>query len=255
MEPLYVSVDMIRALFKSSQKDENCKYFVVPDIHGRYSVFNRVDRYIRENCEKERKIIFLGDYFDRGEDGEVFGKEFSDAGTYYTFKALLLFKQWAEKEGREVYFLRGNHEIFFEDYFLKGSPKPYQKYHFFRNSVDSFEFAFRNDDTLFKKLENFLRELIPYYLDKKNRYLFVHAGVDFRVGTIEDQAKDGLIYWIREKFIYDTKRLPYTVVFGHTPFADPFIKVDRIGLDSGVYHSGFINLLKIDGQDSRVIKI
>jgi len=234
---------------------ECCQYLVVPDLHGTYSIFKKVDEYIKENCEESRKIIFLGDYLDRGECGEVYGREFYDAGSFHTLKGLLSLRNWAKTENRTLYFLRGNHEIFFEDYFLKERLKPYDKYPFFRESVDALEFAFQNDHSLFSKFETFLDELIPYYLDKENEYLFIHAGVDFSVGSLKEQAKHGLIYWIREKFIYNTKKLPYTVVFGHTPFEKPFIKSDRIGLDSGIYDSGFINLLKIDGNSNRIIRL
>ena len=49
--------------------------------------------------------------------------------------------------------------------------------------------------------------------------------------------------------------MKYTVIFGHTPFSKPIMKLDRIGLDSGIYQRHFINLLKIDSDVSRIIRI
>jgi serine/threonine protein phosphatase 1 len=233
----------------------SCKYLIVPDIHGQYETYKKVDKFIRQECEDNRVIIFLGDYMDRGKSGKVFGKEFDDAGSYYTLNALLELKQWAKKNRRKIYFIRGNHEIFFEDHFLKNDTTAYNQYPFFRDSVDALTFAFQNDYTLYPRFETFLSKLLPYYLDKKNGYLFIHAGVDFEEGSLREQAKKGIIYWIRNRFIYGDQKLPYTVVFGHTPFEQPFMRENRIGLDSGIYDSGFINLLKIDGTNNKFIQL
>ena len=251
-------IAFIKKLFsKKEPKNENsdCKYLIVPDLHGMFSIYKKVEEFIKSECEEERIVIFLGDYMDRGESMTVFGREFHDGGSYHTIKAILDLQYWAKIQEREIYFLRGNHEIFFEDYFLKNSTKPYDKYSFFRESVEALEFAFEHDYTLHPRLETFFENLLPYYLDEDCGYLFVHAGVDYSVGSLKEQTKNGIIYWIRDKFIYSEEPLPYTVVFGHTPFDEPFIKNDKIGLDSGIYNNGFINLLKIDGTTKEIIKL
>ena len=239
----------------SKNDEKKCKYLIVPDLHGTYSIFQKIDLFIKEQCEEDRIIIFLGDYMDRGESGEVYGREFCDAGSYHTLKAILNLQKWAKKENRQMHFLRGNHEIFFEDHFLKERSYAYDTYPFFKDSVDALEFAFQNDYTLFGKFEEFLSNLLPYYLDKKNGYLFVHAGVDYKVGSLKEQAEKGIIYWIRDRFFYGDEPLPYTVIFGHTPFDEVFIRENRIGIDSGIYDSGFINLLKIDGKNHQIIRL
>lgn len=240
---------------KSNNHNATCKYLIVPDLHGTFSIFQKVEQFIKEECEEDRIIIFLGDYMDRGESMKVYGREFHDGGSYHTLRGILDLQSWAKKQEREIHFLRGNHEIFFEDHFLKDSHKAYDLYPFFRESVEVLEFAFKHDYTLHLKLETFLESLLPYYLDKDNGYLFIHAGVDYTIGTLKEQAKKGTIYWIRDKFIYGKEPLPYTVVFGHTPFDEPFITDDKIGLDSGIYESGFINLLKIDNSNKEIIKL
>jgi len=240
---------------KSKNIEKNCKYLIVPDLHGTYSIYQKVEQFIKQECEEDRIIIFLGDYMDRGESMEVFGEEFLDGGSYHTLNALFNLQIWAKDENRKIHFLRGNHEIFFEDYFFNDSLKPYKQYPFFRDSVEALEFAFDNNHTLYPMFETFMKNLLPYYLDKKNGFLFIHAGVDFSAGSLKEQAKKGIIYWIRDKFIYSDKKLPYTVVFGHTPFDKPFMKGDKIGLDSGIYDSGFINLLKIDDSNLKFIKL
>lgn len=231
------------------------KYLVVPDLHGTHTVYQKVEKYIKEETEKERAVIFLGDYMDRGEPGEIDGETFADAGSYYTIRDVIALKRWAEEEGRHMVFLRGNHEIFFENFFIDGSINAYRQYPFFKESVKAIEYVMRKDPDFTEAFLDFLRELEPYYLDKKNGYLFVHAGIDPDSKDLNEQVKKGTVYWIRDKFILSNKRLPYKVVFGHTPFFEPFVKKDKIGLDCGIYRTGNINLLQIDGQKFNIFNL
>ncbi len=245
---------MFKKFFKP-KKSPTCKYLVVPDIHGTYSIYKRVEHIIKNSIEKDRVIIFLGDYMDRGESGEIYGKRFADIGSYLVIRDLIKLKEWAKENGREMIFLRGNHEIFFEDYYFGENEFLYHKYPFFKNSIDALEFAFKKERELFVEFKKFLKELKPYYLDSENRYLFIHAGIDPTKGALKEQIEHESIYWIRDKFIYSKETFDYTIIFGHTPFDEPFIKLDRIGLDSGIYNSGYINLLKIDNKSSQILKI
>ena len=231
------------------------KYLVVPDLHGTYSVYQRVENYIKEHVEEDRAVIFLGDYMDRGEPGEVDGHYFEDAGSYFTIRDIIALKEWAKLHQRTFIFLRGNHEIFFENFFIEGSINAYRQYPFFKNSVKTLEYIFRKDPVFSEKFIAFLKELDPYYLDKKNGYLFVHAGIDPGCKDLDTQVRKGSVYWIRDKFILSKKKLPYKVVFGHTPFFEHFIKKDKIGLDCGVYRTGKINLLLIEGSKHTIKNI
>ncbi len=231
------------------------RYLVVPDLHGTYSVYQKVEKYIKEEIDRERAVIFLGDYMDRGEPGVIDGEQFEDAGSYFTIRDLIALKKWAIEEEREMIFLRGNHELFFENFFIEGSINAYRQYPFFQQSVRALEYVFRKDQNFAEDFISFLKTLRPYYLDSKNGYLFVHAGIDPECKDLHAQVKNGSVYWIRDKFILSKKRLPYTVIFGHTPFFEPFIKKDKIGLDCGIYRTGQINLLQIDHSGRKIIKL
>ena len=245
---------MFKKFFKPKQTPP-CKYLVVPDIHGMHSIYKRVEYIIKNRLEEDRVVIFLGDYMDRGESGEIYGKRFKDIGSYLVIRDIIKLKAWAQENQREIIFLRGNHEIFFEDYYFGGNEFLYHKYPFFKNSIDALEFAFKKEKNLYHELKLFLKDLKPYYLDRENRYLFIHAGVDPSINKLEAQIKHDSIYWIRDKFIYSDEVFDHTIIFGHTPFDEPFMKLDRIGLDSGIYESGYINLLKIDNRSSQILKI
>ena len=247
----------LSSLFGSSadKQKQFSKYLVVPDLHGTYSVYKRVEAHIRNKCEKDRAVIFLGDYMDRGERGEIDGNPFEDAGSYYTIRDLIALKKWAQEEDRTFIFLRGNHELFFENFFLDGSINAYNQYPFFKNSVKALEYIFRKDAQFAEDFIQFLKDLQPYYLDIKNNYLFVHAGIDPECKDLQTQVKKGYVYWIRDKFILSKKRLPHTVVFGHTPFFEPLVKKDKIGLDCGIYRTGRINLMNIDGNRRDIFQL
>jgi serine/threonine protein phosphatase 1 len=233
----------------------NSKYLVIPDLHGVHSIYQKVEKYIKNDIEPERKIIFLGDYMDRGESGELDGEYFDDVGSYLVMRDILELQKWAKEEKRFMIFLRGNHETFYEEYLIDGNDNPYDKYDFFRDAITCLEHVFEKDSTFKESLITFLKDLHPFYLDKEMNLLFVHAGVNPKGGSLSSQAKKGTIYWIRDPFIFSPLKMKYTVIFGHTPFSKPMMKLDRIGLDSGIYQRHFINLLKIDVDMSKIIRI
>jgi len=156
---------------------------------------------------------------------------------------------------RKIIFLRGNHELFYEDYYIHHDTYAYKQYKFFKDATDCLEHVFKEDRDFYDDFILFLNNLQAYYLDEKYHYLFIHAGIDPDEKDLQKQAEDGLIYWIRDQFLFSEKKLPYTVIFGHTPFSKPFMRSDKIGLDSGVYKRGFLNLLKIDNENSKIIQL
>jgi serine/threonine protein phosphatase 1 len=227
----------------------------VPDIHGTYSIYKDVESYIKKNLKDDQILLFLGDYVNRGESGKIDGKSFKDVGSYYVLRDLMELKRWCERERREVIFLRGNHEILLEDYYIRGNKEPYKEYSFVRDSIECFDYIFERDENFFNEFKAFMENLHPYHLDSEGNYLFVHAGLDPKIKELQGQISSQAIYWIREEFLLSKKEFKNTIIFGHTPFSAPYIKKDRIGLDSGVYKRDFINLLQIDFDGSKIVQI
>jgi len=250
-------LDLVKSYFSSDEQKivADKHYLVVPDLHGMHSIYKKVEAYIKNELDEKYTIVFLGDYMDRGESGERDGIHFKDLGSYLIIKDLIALQTWAEEQARSIVFLRGNHEVFYEDYYLHDDKYAYNEYAFFKNSVDTLAHFFKEDRAFYDAFITFLHNLQPYYHDETYDYLFIHAGIDPDEKDLDKQAEDGLIYWIRDKFLFTEKKLNYTVIFGHTPFSKPFMRSDKIGLDSGVYKRGFLNLLKIDNQDSKIIQL
>jgi len=76
-------------------------------------------------------------------------------------------------------------------------------------------------------------------------FLCVHAGIDPQK-SLGDQSNEDL-FWIRNKFIYSSHSLPYTVLFGHTPqHAVLFDLPYKVGLDTGLVYGNRLTCLELD---------
>ena len=84
-------------------------------------------------------------------------------------------------------------------------------------------------------------------------YHFVHAGV--RPGlALEAQAERDLM-WIRYDFLECEDDFGKVIVHGHTPSAGrPEVKVNRINVDTGVYFSGLLTAVRLEGETRRFLQ-
>jgi serine/threonine protein phosphatase 1 len=99
-----------------------------------------------------------------------------------------------------------------------------------------------------------LRELIPaghwhFMADMADTfrfgdYLFVHAGL--RPGVPLDDQTPRDLRWIREAFLDDPRDHGMVVVHGHTISETAEQRPNRIGIDTGAYHSGVLTALGVD---------
>jgi len=77
-------------------------------------------------------------------------------------------------------------------------------------------------------------------------FFFVHAGVRAGIPLWEQKEVDML--WIRDEFLSTEKSFGKFIVHGHTPVAKPDIRSNRINIDTGVYATGVLTLLTIQGS-------
>ena len=207
--------------------------YVIGDIHGCVDELRRLIGALPLRLGDS--LIFLGDYIDRGPDS---------AGVVAYSIAL-------QSELREVsfLFLRGNHEDMLLSYlglagqhgdmFLINGGKATLASYGLSEAVAAEEAlsAIPPEHLMFyKKLERF------YIMDP---FLCVHAGIHPHK-PLADQTEEEL-FWIRNAFIYSSHRLPYTVLFGHTPqqrvlYDLPF----KIGLDTGLVYGNTLTCLEVD---------
>ncbi len=193
------------------------KIFVVGDIHGQLKMFENLMEKIpwRPN---EDALVFLGDYVDRGPDSRgVVDHILSLTAKYSKISCILgnherMLLDYLAGQNRELYLVNGGGSTL----------RTYQrkKAHFGRRFVDE---VIPDDHTFFYKSLELYIEVDGYYL--------IHGG--FRPGIpIARQSLMDMI-WIREPFISSTHDFGKKVVFGHTPFMEPLVMKNKIGIDTG----------------------
>ena len=210
------------------------KSFVIGDIH---SCADEV-RYLVDRLPLARgdRVVFLGDYIDRGPDS----------------RGVVSFLLDLQKQlsAVELIFLKGNHEdmllSFLEiggahgDMFLiNGGKATMASYGLNPNSPSPLD-ARRliPDDHL-----EFYRQLQNYFLMEP--YLCVHAGIDPAKAFAQQTEEE--LFWIRNKFIFASHSLPYTVLFGHTPQHTVYFDLPyKVGLDTGLVYGNMLTCLDVD---------
>ena len=119
---------------------------------------------------------------------------------------------------------------------------------FFMNGGDSTLDSYRRrasgedeEPLIPEKHRTFLQSLQPWV--ELEDYYVVHAG--FRPGVdIEDQKIKDLT-WIREPFLYSDYDFGKRVIFGHTPFYQPIVTSNKIGLDTGAVYGNRLTCLQL----------
>ena len=197
--------------------------YAMSDIHGYYDEMLNTLSLVDLDSEKENKLIFLGDYIDRGEE---------------SCQVLYHIKSLKEKYPDQVVVLIGNHEEMFLDwYHSPNSDMPWLNHENYIITIPSF-FDSKQQDKVFQELyylrrsdkliSKYLAEQIKYYhsdlMDwlnsKKNQLyyetenqIFVHAGI------CESNEKSWRNYTEKDEFIWkypaETGSFYKDIIAGH----------------------------------------
>lgn len=208
--------------------------YVIGDIHGCNDELRRLVEKLP--LAGGDRLIFLGDYIDRGPDS---------AGVV----SYLLSLQQQFKEINCV-FLKGNHEDMFLSYLgLRGQHGDMFLVNGGKTTLASYGVAAdklpgpRVLSVIPAEHMRFFEALENYYL--MDSFLCVHAGIHPQKSLAEQTDEE--LFWIRNAFIYSSHRLPYTVLFGHTP--QPTVLYDlpyKVGLDTGLVYGNMLTCLDVD---------
>ncbi|MBW1731233.1 MAG: serine/threonine protein phosphatase [Deltaproteobacteria bacterium] len=205
---------------------ENKRIFIIGDIHGCLDMLKRLLDKIQWQPESD-ELIFLGDYIDRGPDPK---------GVVDYILSL------SGEDSARIQCLIGNHEAIFMDY-IKGKDRKLFLLNGGMNTLESYAFhKVENEEDLLpaehKAFFNSLKAMVE--LDE---YYVVHAG--FRPGVeIDKQELDDML-WIRDPFIYSDYDFGKKVIFGHTPFYEPLIMENKIGIDTGAVYGNRLTCLEL----------
>lgn len=183
------------------------RLIAIGDIHGDISKLNRLLNKL--GLQEDDTIVFLGDYIDRG----LYSRQVIDK--------LVQLSKCCHCE-----FLMGNHEYYL--LMMLDGNKYAEQFFLEYGGIQTLD-SYGSIKNIFKIHGDFFNNLKHYYLTEK--YLFVHAGIRPDKSLEEQDELDMLI--IRDNFINHKHKLKQKVIFGHTPYKEPYIEDDKIGIDTG----------------------
>lgn len=227
--------------------------YAIGDIHGQLAELMRVLRLIEADGGKDAKIVFLGDYTDRGPDS----------------CAVLDTLVQGQADGRNWTYLQGNHDRMFH-WFMRDYPQ-HEAYLPVElcwlhprlggdTTLASYGVEF-TEKTRQTEVHRMAREKVPaaHVRFLENAVLsfetpsvfFAHAGI--RPGiALADQDEEDLM-WIRQEFHEDTRQHPKLIVHGHTPVSYATHYGNRINLDTGAGYGKPLTAAVFEGADCWVL--
>ncbi len=207
---------------------------VIGDIHGCYDELKDLISTLETEGEYNKgidKLVFLGDYIDRGENSRL----------------VIEFIRNLQENNDNVIALMGNHEDMLLDYIDGLSDDWLWNGH--TSTMNSYE-GFRNQ---FNSDVQWMRSLPLYHEDE--HCIYVHAGIN-AYRPMEKQDKKTLL-WVREQFIYSVKEHYKTVIFGHTPtvnltgeYKPVRTYVGNYDIDTGCVYGGALTALILDDGEA-----
>lgn len=196
----------------------------------------------------DRIVVYLGDYVDRGlESRQVIEMLLND-----------------RLPDVQTVHLMGNHDAWLLSFLIDAQVGP--SWLRYGGDVTLFSYGVRvardeDDPKSFAALQAELREKIPQeHVDflrelelsfQTGDYLFVHAGIRPGVPITQQLADDML--WIREPFLSWKQDFGKVVVHGHTVEAEPVVRRNRIGIDTGACWTGRLTSLVLEEGTQRFL--
>ncbi len=207
------------------------KTFAIGDIHGCLDQLE--DLIDRIEPGKDDLLVFLGDYIDRGPDSSGVIDFLIDLAA-----------------SMPCVFLRGNHEHMFLEFLEFGANKAMYLANGGMSTLESYlgPDQFVSHSQVVQKISEGHRDFYAgmkwYYEDQS--YIYVHAGIRPGVAMYSQERHD--LIWIRDEFVSSPTEMKKKVIFGHTPFAGPLVKEDKIGIDTGAVYGGALTAVRLPGE-------
>lgn len=232
--------------------------YAIGDVHGK---LHSLETLLTKVCvdltslatDRPSHLVFLGDYIDRGEDSSGVLNYLSTLSATNTtpFDRLT--------------FLRGNHEELMtrflenpehDDWLTFGGLETLISY----GVPDLLQYMQVEDKT---EMVAVCLECIPNrHLDflyhkleasyTSGDVFFCHAGVNPDVPI--SQQKDQTLMWGHPEFMERGGPDGHTIVHGHRIRRSPDIGPNRLGVDTGAYHTGILSAVRIYDNDFKFIK-
>lgn len=214
--------------------------YAIGDIHGKFDLLKKLYSAILKDIDAsgdaDNKIIFLGDYIDRGTQNRP---------------VLDFLRALEDFDGVEHVCLRGNHE----DIFMNAMQNP--RHHWYvrmwvQNGGQAFldevgmDFDYFNYTFPWHSYVDWMKYKLDDYHETED-YVFVHGGVDIRKPNMKDQDGESM-RWARHTGKDAYAPFHKMVIHGHTPNADPQVDRNRVNVDTSwsfQKYPGILNLTAV----------
>ena len=206
--------------------------YAIGDIHGHLDLLERLMDQLQPDLARDR-LVFMGDYIDRG----LHPKGVVDY--------VLRLQRQAPPD--HVICLKGNHEAMFLNY-LQGRDIDLFLYNGGKSTLRDYwgaDWEAQEELVLPPDHRRFLEELRLYY--ETEAYIFVHGGLKPGVPLAEQGEED--LLWIRGDFIASREDFGKRVIFGHTPFRQPLLMPNKIGIDTGAAYGNKLTCLRLPREE------
>ncbi len=227
------------------------RIYAIGDIHGRadllQGIHDRIAADARDNPAPETRVIYLGDYVDRGPSSRE------------VVEMLI-----ARATGLPTTHLKGNHEAMLLQFLEDTTIGPEWYAYGGLATLASYGVNPRSEGNAETQLVAAQRELLDKFPASHREFLaglsthvsfgdyfFVHAGVRPGVPLAQQQVSD--LIWIREAFLESPDFHGKIVVHGHSYRSEPELLANRIGIDTGAYATGRLTCLVLEGQSLRFL--
>jgi len=231
---------------------EAMRIYAVGDIHGCLAPLKALIARIDEDAAHvpagtHIRIVFLGDYIDRGDASKAVVDALLDLTARY-----------------DCVFLKGNHE----HAFLQFLQDPAANLDWLDWGGRATLASYGVDGKLLLSamtdwyaVAKTVRETMPtahqaFYnglslIHREGDYAFAHAGV--RPGRALDQQDPMDLMTIRSEFLTHTETFGAFIVHGHTPVDTVAVQPHRLNLDSGAFYGGRLTAGVIEGDSIRIL--
>ena len=222
--------------------------YAIGDLHGQLVELDRVLSLIESDGGPDARIVFLGDYIDRGPDSR---------GVIDRLIA-------GRDAGRDWITLLGNHDRMFA-WFMEDRPRHdphlFVGYHWLHERLGGVEtlgsYGVEFDGQI--RLEDlhamaqaavprshvaFLRDLPAMH--QTADLAFVHAGIRPGIPLSEQHEND--LVWIRQAFNNHAGAHPKLIVHGHTPVDRATHYGNRVNLDTGAGYGRAASVAVFEGR-------
>ncbi len=197
---------------------------VIGDIHGCFSSLSALLDLVLDRADT---LVFLGDYIDRGPDSR---------------RVIDLLLEVQRNHARTIC-LQGNHEFMLQEflagrdlslYLEVGGLQTLASYGLPPTMTGPSVRAALPADHL-----AFFSDLPLYWQDQYA--IYVHAGLE--PGRHLSMQTGQWCLWARDRFIASRHDFGKRVIFGHTPFREPLVEANKIGIDTGAVYGGRLTAL------------